>query len=165
MSRAPGALLTVALTVASLVASACGGNTASGTSPAAAGASADYTNGLRYARCMRQHGVPRFPDPSNPGGFSTQALALLDTAAPQFTKATATCQRSLPNDGQLTPAELEQTVKNGLKFARCMRAHGVQHFSDPGISGTHLVINLADVNTNSPQYLAAGHACAVVPGS
>ena len=37
-------------------------------------------NALEYAHCMRRHGEPGFPDPSNPGGFSTRALAQLDTA-------------------------------------------------------------------------------------
>jgi hypothetical protein len=109
---------------------------------------------------MRQHGVPDFPDPSNPGGFSTRALALLNVESPQFIAANKTCQRSLPNGGQPTPAELQHTIKDGLKFARCMRAHGV-NFPDPGISGTNLTINLSDVNTNSPQYNAAGHLCEI----
>jgi hypothetical protein len=45
-----------------------------------------------------------------------------------------------------------------------MRRHGV-NFPDPGISGTHLTLNLANVNTNSPQDLSAGHACETVTGS
>lgn len=69
---------------------------------------------------MRQRGVPDFQDPSNPGGFSARALAPLDVTSPKFISANSTCQRSLPNDGQATPAELEQTIKNGLNFARCM---------------------------------------------
>jgi hypothetical protein len=112
---------------------------------------------------MRQNGVPDFPDPSNPGGFSTAALARLNTAAPQFVSASKTCQRSLPNDGQPTPVELEQTVKNGLRFARCMRAHGVD-FPDPGVSGTNLTLNLTNVNTSSPQFKVAGHICETPPG-
>lgn len=113
---------------------------------------------------MRPHGVPDFPDPSNPDGFSTRDLASLDVASSKFVLANNTCQHSLPNDGQGTPAELEQTIKNGLKFARCMRKHGV-NFPDSGISGTHLILNLAAVDTNSPQYLAAGHRCETAPGS
>jgi hypothetical protein len=127
-------------------------------------ASANFTMGLKFARCMRAHGVPGFPDPKDPGGFSTQALALLGTSSPSFVSAQKTCQRALPNDGQPTPVELQQDVKNGLRFARCMRAHGVP-FPDPGISGTQIVLNLTNVNTNSPRYNQAGHICATPPGS
>jgi hypothetical protein len=70
----------------------------------------------------------------------------------------------LPNDGQQTPVELQQTVKSGLRFARCMRAHGVP-FPDPGISGKHLTINLTNVDTTSPRYLTAAHTCEAAPGS
>lgn len=145
------------LTVTALVA-ACGTTT---TTTAGTGASQQFASALKFARCMRQHGVPAFPDPKNPGGFSTQALAALGTSSPQFVSAQTTCERLLPNDGQQTPAELQQSVKSGVRFARCMRAHGV-NFPDPGISGSHLTIDLADVNTSSPRYLAAGRICETV---
>jgi hypothetical protein len=147
----------------SVVVAACGSKTPR-TATGTASESANFTNALNFARCMRQHGVPRFPDPKNPGGFSTQALAALGMSSPQFVSAARTCQRVLPNDGQQTPAELEQAVKNGLRFARCMRAHGVP-FPDPGLSGTQITLNLADVNTSSPRYTTAGHICEVQPGS
>jgi hypothetical protein len=51
---------------------------------------------------------------------------------------------------------------DALNFARCMRAHGVP-FPDPGLSGTHITINLANVDTSSPRYLAAGRVCAITP--
>jgi len=154
---------TVLLLCVTVVAAACG-SAAPTTTTDATSASANFTNALNFARCMRQHGVPRFPDPRNPGGFSTQALALLGMSSPQFVSAQRTCQRALPNDGQATPAELAQTVENGLRFARCMRAHGVR-FPDPGISGMQITINLTNVDTNSPQYNAAGHICETAPGS
>jgi hypothetical protein len=155
--------LTLLLLSVSVVAAACGSATPR-TTTGTTSESANFTNALNFARCMRQHGVARFPDPRNPGGFSTQALSALGMTSPQFVSAQRTCQRVLPNDGQPTPAQLDQTVKNGLKFARCMRAHGVL-FPDPGISGTQITLNLADVNTASPRYITAGHICEVHPGS
>ncbi|HEY5262475.1 MAG TPA: hypothetical protein VIJ33_10200 [Solirubrobacteraceae bacterium] len=85
-------------------------------------------------------------------------------SSPSFVSAERTCQRALPNNGQPTPTELQQTVKDGLRFARCMRARGVS-FPDPGISGMQLTLNLTDVDTNSPRYIAAGHICETHPGS
>lgn len=162
--RAKRASLAVALLSVGVLVAACGAGTTSSTPAGDSSASVQYTRAFTYARCMRQHGEPDFPDPHNPGGFSTGALAQLDTASRQFVSANNTCQRSLPNDGQPTVTELQHTIKAGLRFARCMRAHGV-NLPDPGISGTHLTINLANVNTDSPQYNAAGHLCATAPGA
>jgi hypothetical protein len=126
---------------------ACGGGSPSGlaslhgtTSPNAGSptvgpaAPAPHTDALDFARCMRRHGELGFPDPNDPGGFSTLALAALDTASRQFISADGTCRRPLPNDGQPTPPEFQQAITDGLRFAHCMRAHGVE-FPDPGISG------------------------------
>lgn len=146
------------------VASISSTTTSSAVSTIAASASAPFTNALRYARCMREHGEVDFPDPSDPGGFSTTALARLDAASRQFIAADTTCLRLLPNAGQPTPVELAQTIVEGLRFARCMRARGIP-FPDPGISGTDLTLDLGAVDTNSPQYATAAQACRTQPGS
>jgi hypothetical protein len=168
----PRASLALVFVSVGLLAAGCGGGSSVASlgkskppsaAPSATG-TAPYTTALKYARCMRQHGEPDFPDPSNPGGFSTKALEALDTASHQYVSANSTCQRLLPNDGQPTPAELQQSINNGLRFAHCMRAHGVP-FQDPGISGDDLVLNFAHINTSSPQYLRATKACATKPGA
>ncbi len=107
---------------------------------------------------MRAHGEPAFPDPHDPGGFSTRAIAALNTSAPAFVSATATCDRLLPNQGQPTAAEIQADLANGLRFARCMRSHRV-NFPDPGLVGDHITIDLGDVDTSSPQYLRAERLC------
>jgi len=165
-------LVPVVLVSLTCVVAGCGGaasadHTAAATSGAArAGrpsAPSQFTNALKFARCMRANGEPGFPDPSNPGGFSTGALASLNTSAPAFVSATKTCDRLLPNGGQPTAAEFQQVIANGLRFARCMRAHRV-NFPDPGIAGSQMTLNLANVDTNSPQYIHAARICASPPG-
>jgi hypothetical protein len=170
------ALLVIALATTAVFLGACGSNSSGVASipgrhsaapaaptPAASGL-APYTAALEYARCMRSHGEPGFPDPNNPGGFSTEALAQLNPSSRQFVSANSTCQRLLPNDGQPTPAELRQTITEGLRFAHCMRANRVE-FPDPGISGDQITLDLANVNTSSPQYLSAAQACRTKPGA
>jgi hypothetical protein len=141
---------------------ASSGSNASGGSKGSGGAS-QFANALKFARCMRSHGVPQFPDSHDPGGFSGAALAALNTSAPAYASATSTCQRLLPNDGQQTASEIQLAATNGVKVAKCMRAHGV-NFPDPAVQGSHIVINLANVNTNSPAYTKAGQICATKPG-
>jgi hypothetical protein len=158
------------LALISAVVAGCGGGShvasigvTHSAAPPTTSASAPYTAALEYARCMRQHGEPGFPDPNNPGGFSTGALAALNTSSHQFVDADTTCQRLLPNDGQPTPAEFQAVITQGLRFAHCMRAHGVS-FPDPGISGDHMTIDLGVVDTNSPKYTPAARICETKPG-
>ena len=108
---------------------------------------------------MRDHGEPDFPDPQDPGGFSATAIEKLDPTSHQFAVSNARCVRLLPNDGQPTPAELAQALENGLRFARCMRAHGQPSFPDPGISGGKVTINFGDLDPNSPAYQKAERTC------
>lgn len=47
--------------------------------------------GLEFARCMRAHGQPSFPDPGVSGGQITINFNNLDPSSPQFEKAEQTC--------------------------------------------------------------------------
>jgi hypothetical protein len=135
-------------------------STTAGVPAAGASQSSEYTNGLKYARCMRAHGEPGFLDQANPGGFSSAAIESLDPSSHRFSSANSRCVRLLPNDGQLTPAELQQVIGMGLKFARRMRAHGQPNFPDPGLSGGQITINFSNIDPNSPQYQTAEQTCA-----
>jgi hypothetical protein len=54
---------------------------------------AKLTQALNFARCMRAHGVPNFPDPTTAGnggmGFN---LSGVDTQSPQYQSANRACQ-------------------------------------------------------------------------
>lgn len=134
--------------------------------PAVAGSvAAQFTDALKFAHCMQGHRVEDFPDPQNPGGFPTAALAKLATGSSSYISANNACQRLLPNDGQPTPAELEQTITNGLKFAHCMRSHGLR-FPDPGLMGDQITINFNDIGDfSSPQYQSAAQECQLQAGT
>jgi hypothetical protein len=63
-------VLVVTAGVALLAAACGGGGSPSSTSTATAGTSTAYTKALAYAKCIRSHGVPNFPDPSSNGTFT-----------------------------------------------------------------------------------------------
>ncbi len=84
--------------------------------------------GLAFAECMRAHGVPGFPDPSN-GQFN---LAGINQDSPQFAHAGGICGSSGGNTGASQQVEI---ATQGLNFARCMRGHGVTDFPDPSANG------------------------------
>jgi hypothetical protein len=55
----------------------------------------DLQQGLKYARCLRKHGVPNMPDPSSNGQFSLGGTGI-DTQSPQFEAAQQHCKADTP---------------------------------------------------------------------
>ena len=149
--------LALALAMAGLLAAGCGGG-----SSTAAGAQSGSSSGsksalgLRYAQCMRAHGVASFPDPSAGGGLSVSKSTV---SSPNFHSAQQACQSVAPGgtQGGGTPSPAVQAQL--LRFARCMRAHGVPNFPDPTFSGGSESIPLAAGTSSSPQFQRAQQAC------
>lgn len=161
-----------------LLAAACGGSpssVAASGSPASAGdpsASAAGTSQagtsaqsqqLAFAKCMRTHGIPDFPDS---GGRLTQGSpgSDLNPHDPAYRAALRACQSLLPSV-RLSPAQAAQANADALKFSACMRAHGVTNYPDPqGGSGSNNTINLTGIDLNSPQFQAAQQTCSHLLG-
>lgn len=143
-----------------LLATACGG----GSSPAASatGGRTRAQAALTYARCMRSHGVPDFPDPDSNGNFN-----IPDSVSTQETAANQVCNDLLNVGPQLNAAQTQHTLGQLVKYAQCMRAHGVPGFPDPhttsgGIgvpSGFTFDLSGSGIDGKSPQYQAAERAC------
>ena len=112
--------------------------------PAAAAGSSDVTapattttqNGaLAYARCMRSHGVPNFPDPTSSGGGDKEAVvaALQEVGNSKAEAAQTACVHvngGRPGTGQ-SAAQSQAHRAAMLAFARCMRRRGFANFPDP----------------------------------
>jgi hypothetical protein len=121
---------------------------------------------------MRSHGVPNFPDPDSKGRIKiTSGVSAggkktgVDVRSPQFDRARKACDKLLPNGGRPTAAEQQQEQQQLLKFAQCMRAHGVPKFPDPKPGGAVVLGTKAGVDPNTPQFQAAQKTCQkLVPG-
>ncbi|HZE48029.1 MAG TPA: hypothetical protein VE074_00630, partial [Jatrophihabitantaceae bacterium] len=95
MTRMAG-LVTAAAAI--VLVAACGGGSAGpgvaqikSSTPAASGSTssaAAQPSAVAYAKCMRSHGVPNFPDPSN--GGKVDGKVNIDT--PQFRAAQEACK-------------------------------------------------------------------------
>jgi len=126
---------------------------------------------VAYAQCMRTHGVPEFPEPtegkllfrsSDKNGHVTG----LNPESAQFQAAQKVCGKLAPNGGK-PPSAAEQTKmqEQGLKFSQCMRSHGVPNFPDPEFrhSGAGVGIRIggkgSGIDPNSPQFKAAQKTC------
>jgi hypothetical protein len=113
---------------------------------------------LAYAKCIQSHGFPSFPEPGANGSLSIgPGQSLPDVNSPKFQAAAKTCASLNPNGQAPSSSQQTQYLAAELKFAQCMRSHGVANFPDPTSSGS---FNLQGIDVNSPQVQAANSACA-----
>jgi hypothetical protein len=154
----------VAAAAISLLAGGCGG----GSPTTDATATAATQNGaLDYARCMRSHGVPTFPDPTSSGGDDKQAVvgALQEVANSQVRAAQTACvhvNAGSPGTGQ-SAAQGQAQTDAMLAFARCMRSRGFPDFPDPTQGQlSPQMVTAAGIDLHQPAVLTAGLACTSV---
>jgi hypothetical protein len=97
-------LLFACALAASLALSACGGG-----GPASAATKSPADNALKFSRCMREHGIPNFPDPevSGNGMVRLKFSATPGKLSPQTMEAAQrACQRYQASEQQnLTPQQ------------------------------------------------------------
>jgi hypothetical protein len=122
--------LSIALAaVTGAVAIAACGSSSKATSTAASGASGASPQGIKYADCMRSHGVPTFPDPNTDG--SVNLPPDINPDAPAFQAAQQACASLQPNANGPWPAITAAQQKSFVANAQCMRKRGVPNFPDP----------------------------------
>lgn len=154
-------VMAVAASVA-LVTSGCGGGGASAGSGASPSAISRLAKQIAYSQCIRSHGVPKFPDPDSNGELNVSRNAL-GVSYGVLQAAQNACSGLLPGGGQSGQSSA-QNVAQALKFAQCIRKHGVPNWPDPGSNGA---FNLGGtgINAQSSAVLAAQQACkSVMPG-
>jgi hypothetical protein len=175
--RGVAALVALALPLA-----ACGSSNPSTTSASATSSKAEH--GIALANCMRANGVPNFPDPSSTsgGGIQIQQSARSGSGpstevngvpvnGPAFQSAMQKCHSYLPNGGHPPPGGLAAARQKALKFAACMRSHGVPNFPDPRVSsgpgggiGIRIGAPGSGLDPNSPAFKSAQQACGTFIG-
>jgi hypothetical protein len=161
--------LALPLTAASLLLAACGG----GGGAATAGSSRAELReaALKYAQCMRKHGVD-MPDPQfNGRGMSIQMGGPDTKRMPKATMDAAqrACQKIMEKVKPRSMSKEDQTKAReaALKMARCMRARGFD-FPDPQFgTGGEIRQKIGFGRGNDPEdprFQAAMTACAKASG-
>jgi hypothetical protein len=151
----PAAARTLAALIAggglTVLTAACGG---SHTSPSGGGST--YDQAQAFARCVRTHGVPLWPEPESSGRFDKSKLTPhhLAVGSSQIAAAERACKTLLPTYSATT--QQSHVVAQALRFSRCMRAHGATNFPDPRSNGAIVIPHTTE---NSPAYLAALNLC------
>jgi hypothetical protein len=115
---------------------------------------------LAFTQCMRQHGV----NVSDSSGQGRVQITVPNTQGHTFQSAQTACQKYLPKlggSGSATP-DPARTAEL-LKFAQCMRAHGVD-VPDPQTSGNGFAFSLGGpgapkIDPNSAAFKNAQSAC------
>lgn len=143
---------------------ACGGSSSNGPSGELTGQKANEQRMVKFAKCLREHGV-NAETGKGPGGkgFNLSIKASPGQGPgpggppPAFQAAQRACQRFRPAPPfeSLSPAEKAKFAQKALEFARCMRSHGVE-VPDPGSSG---VLELKNIDPGSAAFEAAQKDC------
>jgi hypothetical protein len=168
----PFAVALVALASLALIAAGCGGASSSGqgvaqvdttqtTTPDAEPAGGSHSDDpTAYSACMRKNGVPKFPDPDPDGALRLKGGpgTGLDPASTQFKAAAKACAKLAPKAP--SPAQRAKDQQQMLKFAACMRKHGVPNFPDPKVNPDGTAgISLERGLDQTPQFKEAVKAC------
>jgi len=158
------AALTAALAATIVLASACG---SSSSTTAQLPTLQSLTNkALAYAQCMRSHGIQNFPSPTVQDNADAKGVGFkmpsgIDTSSPEFKSAAAACKKQ-SGFGVISPAMIAAAMSSGLKFAECMRSHGIPDFPDPVNKGSNIQIGPgpdSGIDTNSARFQAARKTC------
>jgi hypothetical protein len=157
-------LATVAV-AAGVAIAGCGSNSPTAAQSAKQFVSHALAKQVAYAQCMRTHGVPGFQDPTltrsavGVGVGVSQGVPASVGQSPAFNSAQHACEKLLPPGSQgpgnqpVTAAQHAQMVK----FAVCVRGHGVANMPDPAANGVfHLPPR---INQNAPAFQSAIKHC------
>jgi hypothetical protein len=178
-TRVQPALLALSMAVVGIGLSACGGGSGptgvaslgTTSSPSSGGTTTNHTgkapttnvhqDAVRFAKCMRSHGVTDFPDPKGTGGtLNFSVPSGIDPNSAQFKAAQQSCRKYLPARTS-APGQSGPSKAVLIAYAKCIRSHGEHDFPDPvsfpgGAWGFDLV---GQVDTTSPAFQKANRAC------
>jgi hypothetical protein len=166
-----------ALALVAMISSGCGSNapsetetgTASSTSTASSASGTGESKKLtardkavKFAECIRAHGVSDFPDPNASNDFEYG----VSVSPAVWQRATTACKRLQP-PGALSAKRNPKQQSAALRFAQCIRDNGVKDFPDP-VNGQPLVNTYKIPSSNRPGGMtilnAAMHKCRSVLG-
>jgi hypothetical protein len=166
-----------------LLAAGCSDSKKSHTPDLGSTATVQANGAIAFSRCMRSHGLPKFPDPGSDGQLPKVGLRQLGVSTSQFAAAESACRHLLPAGGSLQqqeaqcmqnsdcpPALVQRMMDADRKLAQCMRTHGVPNFPDPtngGPGGPWFDISsvgISDAESHTRQFIARLNVCGRLAG-
>jgi hypothetical protein len=120
---------------------------ASSTGTTSSGATTKLTardKAVKFAECIRAHGVSDFPDPNEKNQFEYGV-----SVTPTVWKRATTACKDLQPPGTLSGKRTTKQQSAALRFAQCIRDNGVKDFPDP-VNGEPLVDTYKIPSSNKP---------------
>jgi hypothetical protein len=151
-----------ALATLALIGAGCSNGSAENgnTGTASSGANKKLTardKAVKFAECIRAHGVSDFPDPNEKNQFEYG----VSVTPAVWNKATTAC-KDLQPPGTLSAKRTPEQQSASLRFAKCVRENGVKDFPDP-VNGEPLVDTYKIPSSNTTNGMAilnaAMHKC------
>jgi hypothetical protein len=99
---------------------------------------------VKFAECIRAHGVSDFPDPNEKNQFE-YGVSVTPTV---WKRATIAC-KDLQPPGTLSGKRTTKQQSAALRFAQCIRDNGVKDFPDP-VNGEPLIDTYKIPSSNKP---------------
>jgi len=138
----------IALTVISMClacgAAACGRGGSAAQQPGGSQVGGAQSGGTEHvmsvlqqlSRCIRGHGMPGFPDPIiNPLTNQPDFPATAPDVPTSIQHACQSIASRLPPNALTSPPPTAAGMQGLVRFARCMRSHGIANWPDPNASG------------------------------
>ena len=146
----PLAAFAMVALLSELISAGCGSNASSETgtaSSAGTGGTKKLTardKAVKFAECIRAHGVSDFPDPNEKNQFEYG----VSVSPAVWNQATTAC-KDLQPPGTLSAKRTPKQQSASLRFAQCVRDHGVKDFPDP-VNGEPLINTYKIPSSNKP---------------
>jgi hypothetical protein len=157
-------LLTLPLAVASVALGACGGGGADDATAGTGDRRAEFREAaLKFAKCMREHGVDMpDPKPGEGGRITLGGPGMGPEDQPKMEAAQKACQKFLESvrPPEMSAEQEQEFKERSLKYARCMREHGID-MPDPQFQGGgRMTQRMEDgIDPNSQRFRDATEAC------
>jgi hypothetical protein len=134
-------------------------------SAAASGPGAGFQQALAFAQCMRDNGVPDYPDPQQNGGKVTFDGSAMNT--PEAQKALGACRDKMPQGNAARNGGRGPDSAKLAAWVKCLRDNGLAKLPDPDVSGDTITVNVGGtgITPDSQEFQKAQAACqAQYPG-
>jgi hypothetical protein len=123
--------------------------------------SGTLASAFAFARCMRAHGIPGWPDPTSGGAFDKSKLRLLGISVSRVRALEeGPCNIPLPSPGSQSSTITPADRADYLRAAACMRTHGFAGFPDPTFQSNSVQTNIpSSIDQDSAAFKGAAAIC------
>jgi hypothetical protein len=119
----------------------------------------------QWAQCIRSHGMPNWPDPViNPVTSYPDFPASTPRLPASTQQACQSITSRLPPQAQASHPPTAKSMQSLVRFARCMRSHGIPGWPDPNALGDFPLTQQMAIQVKGAEHPAITACVRYVPG-